>query len=188
MFRRRHKASIAHRARNIVWPRLGWRRYMRYMLHRLARLPGTPHSIAAGFACGVAMSFTPLVGVHILLALFLSWLIGGSLFSAIIGTIVGNPWTFPFIWLWIYNVGLWLGFATAGAGQVGFGAFFAEFIDAALRTDVGFLVDRAWPILAPMLVGGAITALAVWLIFYFILKPLLKAYQNKGARRIRPVI
>ena len=108
------------------------------MLHRLARLPGTPHSIAAGFACGVAMSFTPLVGVHILLALFLSWLIGGSLFSAVIGTIVGNPWTFPFIWLWIYNLGLWLGFATAGAGQVGFGAFFAEFIDAALRTDVGF--------------------------------------------------
>ena len=81
-----------------------------------------------------------------------------------------------------------MGFATAGAGQVSFGAFFAEFIDAALRTDVGFLVDRAWPILAPMSVGGAITALAVWLIFYFILKPLLKAYQNKGARRIRPVI
>ena len=106
MFRRRHKTSIAHRASDIVWPRLGWRRYMRYMLHRLARLPGTPHNIAAGFACGVAMSFTPLVGVHILLALFLSWLIGGSLFSAIIGTIVGNPWTFPFIWLWIYNLGL----------------------------------------------------------------------------------
>jgi uncharacterized protein (DUF2062 family) len=160
---------------------------MRCTLYRLARLPGTPHSIAVGFACGVAMSFTPLVGVHIFLALFLSWLIGGSLLSAVIGTIVGNPWTFPFIWLWIYNLGLWLGFATAGAGQVGFGAFFAEFIDAALLTDVGFLGDRALPILATMLVGGAITALAVWLTFYFILKPLLKAYQNEGARQIQPV-
>ena len=159
---------------------------MRYTLYRLARLPGTPHSIAAGFACGVAMSFTPLVGVHILLALFLSWLIGGSFLSAIIGTIVGNPWTFPFIWLWIYNFGLWLGFATVDAGQADFGAFFADLIDASLRVDMGFIVDRAWPILAPMLVGGAITALAVWLSFYFILKPLLKAYQNKGARRHRP--
>jgi uncharacterized protein len=186
MFRRRQKISVANRVRDVLWPRLGWRRYSRYTLHRLARLPGTPHSIAAGFACGVAMSFTPLVGAHVLLALLVSWLIGGSLLSALIGTIIGNPWTFPFIWLWIYNVGLWLGIAAGDAGRADFGVFFSDLIDASLRMDMNFIADRAWPILAPMLAGGAITALGVWLAFYFFLKPVLKAYQNKGVRRHVP--
>ena len=33
-----------------------------YLVKRVTRLSGTPHSIAAGAACGVAISFTPFLG------------------------------------------------------------------------------------------------------------------------------
>ena len=183
MFRRRYKIGLAGRLRGFLWPRAGWRRSFQYLLHRLGRMPGTPHSIAAGFACGVATSFTPLVGFHIVLAIFISWVIGGSFLSAVLGTLAGNPWTFPFIWYWIYHFGLWLGVAAAETEHLQFGAFFSDLYDAALRLDMSYVIDQAWPLLAPMIVGGAITGLVVWLAFYFFLKPVLKAYQNKTVRR-----
>ena len=72
------------------------------VLIRLKRLQGTPYSIATGFACGVAISFTPFIGFHMILAALTAWLIRGNIIASAIGTIVGNPWTFPFIWLAVF--------------------------------------------------------------------------------------
>jgi uncharacterized protein (DUF2062 family) len=70
-----------------------------YLVRRATRLAGTPHSIAAGAACGVAISFTPLIGLHLLGAFLLCLLVRGNYLAAAAGTLVGNPWTFPFIWV-----------------------------------------------------------------------------------------
>ena len=35
----------------------------------------------------------------------LAWILRGSMAAAIIGTLFGNPWTFPFIWYLSYEVG-----------------------------------------------------------------------------------
>ncbi len=78
---------------------MGWRRMGVYLVKRLTRLPGTPHSIAAGFACGTAISFTPFMGLHTVLSVLLSFLVRGNYLAAMAGTLVGNPWTFPFIWV-----------------------------------------------------------------------------------------
>jgi uncharacterized protein (DUF2062 family) len=84
---------------------MGWRRLGLYLLKRLTRLSGTPQGIACGFACGAAISFTPFIGLHIALSMLLAWLLRGNLIAAAVGTVVGNPWTFPFIWLATYKVG-----------------------------------------------------------------------------------
>ncbi|MGI9419255.1 MAG: DUF2062 domain-containing protein [Geminicoccaceae bacterium] len=76
-----------------------------YLLMRLTRLSGTPHSIACGFACGAAISFTPFVGLHIVLSVLAAWMLRGHIIAAAVGTVVGNPWTFPFIWLATYKAG-----------------------------------------------------------------------------------
>ena len=52
-----------------------------------------------------AISFTPFIGLHALIAILLSWILGGSMAAAIIGTLFGNPWTFPFFWYLTYEVG-----------------------------------------------------------------------------------
>ncbi|MBL6945248.1 MAG: DUF2062 domain-containing protein [Rhodospirillales bacterium] len=178
---RRKKISLSGRVREFLWPRSGWRRTFSYLFHRMARLPGSPYFVAAGFACGAALSFTPFVGMHIALACLLAWTIRASLLSAAIGTVVGNPWTFPFIWIWIYESGRWMLDESGGevAEELNFSEFFGSFTEAFLRFDLVYLVETAWPVFWPMVIGGIPTALVVWFVFYLPLKPVVAAYQRR---------
>ncbi len=97
IFRREQGVFHPRRLREWVAPRKGWDRGIRYVRARLQRLPGSPHSIALGFAFGTLTSFSPFFGFHILLAILLAWALRVSLVAAALGTAVGNPITFPFI-------------------------------------------------------------------------------------------
>ena len=102
---RRLPQSIGQRLRGWLWPQNGWRRAGRYLLWRIRRMPGTPHAVAAGFAAGAAMSMTPFLGGHLLLAFGLAYLTGGNLLAAALGTLVGNPWVLPLILAIAYRLG-----------------------------------------------------------------------------------
>ena len=185
MFRQRRKSTLQDRLRGYVWPRTGWKRAFKYVLARLSRIPASSQSIAAGFACGAAMSFTPFVGLHFILSAILAWLLRVNILSSLIGTAVGNPWTFPFIWVWIYELGRWLG---AGSGPVeadpmDFSRFFGGLMEATLRMDLRFLMETAAPIFWPMFVGSLPTAVVTWFVFYFLLKPVVVTYKNRRERR-----
>lgn len=181
--------SVPERLREFLWPRSGWERSAKYLFHRVARLPGTPHAIAGGFACGAAISFTPFVGLHIVLAALLAWSIRANIISSAIGTVVGNPWTFPFIWVWIYELGHWMGVGTGGhaSENLDFISLFGKMLEAVLRLDAGYLFETAWPVFfLPMLAGGIPTALVMWIAFYVPLKPVVESYQRRRrARRER---
>ncbi len=174
MFKRRHKPTWLSRGRDFFWPRAGWRRSLSYLAHRIRRLPGTPYSIAAGFACGAAISFTPLIGLHFALAALLAWLIGGNLLASAIGTVVGNPWTFPFIGLWIYELGNWMLGINGNAlpAEVGF-------------TFIFFIFDRPSQVFLPMLVGSLPTAFVAWLASFWPLLGMVEGYQRHRAKRRR---
>src|SRR5258708_39125952 len=106
MFRRRQKQTLWRHLREFFWPSIGFGRSTRYLAHRIGRMPGTPTSIAIGFACGAAVACTPFVGFHLGIALVLAWIIRGSPLAAAIATqIVGNPWAIPFILLGPYRLG-----------------------------------------------------------------------------------
>lgn len=191
MFMRRNKQKIHHRARDFLWPSLGWRRSSTYLFHRIARLPGSSYSIAAGFACGAAISFTPFVGLHFILGGICAWLIRANIMASAIGTAVGNPWTFPFIWTWIYNLGIWIGVGGEGedAGSLNFHAVFANSMEALLSLNLTYLFETAWPILWPMLVGSLPMYIIVWFVFYLPLRPLIGAYQDRRReRRMRRIV
>jgi len=180
MFMRRRKLNVAQRFKELLWPSSGWRRSTNYLFHRIARIPGTPHFIAAGFACGAAISFTPFVGMHFVLSFILAWIVRGSMIAAALGTAVGNPWTFPFIWVWIYELGHWLMSANGGVPgeSVNFVRLFARVTAALLRMDLVYLFENAWPVLWPMVLGGIPTAAVAWFAFYLPLKPMVAAYQH----------
>ena len=72
---------------------------------KLIKISDTPHAISLGFSIGVFVSFTPLIGVHIIIALIISWMIKANYFSSIIGTFIGTPFTYPFIWFSSIYVG-----------------------------------------------------------------------------------
>ena len=77
-----------------------------YLTHRVVRIPGSSYSIACGLAFGAAVSFTPFIGLHFLISMGLAWVFRANVIAAAIGTVVGNPWTFPFIWLATYQTGI----------------------------------------------------------------------------------
>jgi len=186
MLGRRGRRPVKHRLQNLVWPRAGWRRSGTYMLHRFGRLPGTPYALAAGFACGAAVSCLPLIGFHFLLGGLLAFAMRANIISSAIGTVVGNPWTFPFIWVSSYRLGRWLGFAsgTGEAARIDFKGVLTSSLEALFDLNFVHLAQVAWPILKPMLVGGTVLGVGCWLVCYAVLYPVSAAYQNRRAGRL----
>ncbi len=172
MFRRRNPLPLLNRVRDLVWPSRGWRRASLYIAHRVRRLPGTPYRIAAGFACGAAISFTPFIGFHFIGAAMLSLLIRANVVASAAGTVVGNPWTFPVIWAWIYALGQWL----LGGEAVS---------DLPVALSFTYIFDRPMDVLWPMTVGGIPTAIVAWVGFYLPIRGAVAEYQNTRLRRTR---
>ena len=188
MFDSLKKPALGQRVIGFFWPAMGWRRTGEYFKHRIGRLPGTPYSIAAGFACGAAISFSPFVGLHFVLGGVWAWLVRANIIASAIGTAVGNPWTFPFIWVWIYNVGHWMGAGEGGRSveDLDFGALFGNMLEAVVSGDMDFLVETAGPVFWPMLLGSVPTMIVTWIVFYVPLKKMVEGYQKaRLARRAR---
>lgn len=94
--------------RLFFWPRGGWRRTIRYIVLQMARMPSSPYALAIGFASGAFVSFSPFLGLHFLLAAAIAWVLRGNMIASALGTIVGNPLSFPFIWAGDYILGFWI--------------------------------------------------------------------------------
>lgn len=97
VFARRDRRPLAASLREAILPARGWGRRLRYLRHRILRLNDSPHRIAAGFSAGVFIAFGPFFGIDMLLAAALAWAIRGNLFTALLGTLVGNPLTLPLV-------------------------------------------------------------------------------------------
>ncbi|WP_245495725.1 DUF2062 domain-containing protein [Rhizobium ruizarguesonis] len=120
-------------------------------------MKATPHAVAAGVAAGVAVSCTPFLGFHFIMAFCLAFILRGNMIAAALGTGFGNPLTFPLIFAAAYRIGIFLlGRAPERVGE------------ANLFTLLGHL-DFAplWhPILKPILVGGLPLAALCGAVFY----------------------
>ena len=184
MFGRRSAPRLSHRVRNLLWPAIGWRRVAVYRMRRLARLEGTPHTIAAGLACGVAVSVTPLLGFHILLAAMLALVFRGSLVASAAGTFFANPWTIPVIWLASLRLGSWMLFGEAAA-SVG-ADILSDAVDdvsEAIRTgNFGRLENEVWPVLLSMMVGSVPLGLLTGGVTYWSVRRLVLAQRERRLR------
>ncbi|WP_342641902.1 DUF2062 domain-containing protein [Rhodoligotrophos ferricapiens] len=180
LFSRRDKADFRQQLRDWVWPRRGWRRAGAYIWHRIARISESPHRIALGIASGVFVSFTPFLGFHILLAALIALIIKGHVLASAFGTLIGNPVTFPMIWIGSYNLGIKL------LGRVP-----SETVTVTWPPDVsGPMLEssaRTWhdlwhvvePVLLPMTVGGCLLGLAFATLSYYITRVGVAAYQSR---------
>lgn len=187
LFARRKKPDWREALRVAAWPRRSWARSMAYIRKRTSRIAASPHEIALGFAFGVFVSFTPLLGAHIALGFALAWLFGASMLASALGTIVGNPLTFPFIWA--ASVGL--GNLLLGRSETFKPAKGAE--DQMLRAmETGYDLDRLssvvrhiWePIIKPMAVGGTPLGIVAAVVFYVIVRKFAAVVQVKRREKL----
>ena len=179
MFRRKQKPTFLQRLKLCFWPSIGWKKYMKYLGLRLSRLGSSPQSIAAGVACGVAVSFTPFVGLHFVLAAITAFLCRGNVLASAIGTAAGNPWTFPFIWMLVFYTGRWF-LGAESEVSVSFLTVFEKSMHALMTFDFSVFVSDVWPVFFPMLIGCIPYYVVAWIVTYYaIKKAMIKVAQRK---------
>ena len=176
MFKRRQPLTKLQLLREIFWPSMGWMRTGKFVKHRVLRLSDSSYKIARGLATGASMSFSPLVGSHFIQAGIIAYLIKGNILASFIGTFVGNPWTFPFMWYASYVLGVWL-FGLVGFENLG------EMPDE-MTFSVMWEMIKGDPLrlFVPWLLGGYILVILSWPFYFLIFFYLVRA--GKRARRI----
>ena len=131
---------------------------------KLVRVKDSQDKLAIGFACGSMVSFSPFIGFHFLLAVIFAYIFRGNIVASLIGTFIGNPFTFPFIWIFIYKIG---------------NIFFKNDQNSSIEFTFQSLYDQGYDILIPMLIGSLIVSIPVWFISYFTVKFLLSSFKKK---------
>lgn len=164
MFKRRKPHRTHHKLINFLWPKSGLKRSWTYIAHRIGRLPDSPSSIAIGFACGAAISFTPFIGFHFILSALLTWALGANILASAIGTIIGNPWTFPIIWTITYKLGHFI---------LGFNGY----SEVPEPLTFGYLWESPWVVLLPMTIGAIPTGGLTWIVSFFSVKKAVEKYK-----------
>ena len=157
LFARRANPPLSQRSYELVWPRQGWWRTLKYFRYRLLRMRGSPHFLAMGLATGVFAAFVPVIGIQIVIAAALAYLLRGSVGVAALGTFVAMPATYPMIWVASYWVGTTLIGTSHAYDHAAVVAGADRLLEAALSGSHDAVVRSTaalWPLYHPMLVGG----------------------------------
>jgi hypothetical protein len=190
VFKRRDRLPIWQSALRFLWPLGGWGRAALYVKHRLRRLPDTPRKISRGIMVGVFTTFTPLYGVHFLLAALLAVAVRGNVMAALLGTFFGNPLTYVPIGVVSLNLGHWmLGTETDrevdesifekfwGAGE---DLFWNSWYALTGRPVNWQATELFWTdVFLPWTIGGLLPGLITGIAAYTISLPLIEAYQRR---------
>jgi len=193
---KRNPRSYARTVLEFFYPRGGWYRAARYVIHRIRRLPDPAHRIARGVAAGVYVCFTPFFGLHFVIAALIAWIIRGNILAALLATFVGNPLTFPLIAELSLRLGsrildqpvrIHLPRMVEAFGQAT-GDLWRNLLSLFLASsDADWSrIARFWDsVMLPYLVGGILPGLAAALVAYFLTTPLINAYQKARIKRLR---
>ncbi len=145
-------------------------RTVRYVFLRFFRIRRDSREIARGLAIGVFVGMTPFLGFHMVLAVSLAMFLKGNKFMALLGTWVGNPLTFSFIFFLDYRIGRWMLGGDPNAWRP-------------LSLHPVEILHASWNILFPMSVGSLLLGLAVAVPAYFLSNPLVRGIQYWARQR-----
>ncbi len=176
MFKRRKPLTFIQSVGEAFWPSMGWKRAFIYARHRLLRIADTTHSLALGLAIGMGVSFSPILGTHFIQAAILAYIMRGNIFTAMMGTFFGNPWTFPFIWWSGFSLGRFLFslLGISGAGDIPNNASFSAMWDVAK--------SHPMELFLPWMLGGYIILFLVIPPAYFVNFQLVRAAKKAKAK------
>lgn len=171
------KRTLQLKIAEFLYPSMGFKAWWKYTFTSLKRKPFSSHKLALGFSFGVFISFTPFIGLHGFLCIIFAKLLKASIPAALLGSFVGNPWTFPLIWAWSDRLGHFiLHDKIIGQSPIAISNF-------SLHGLVNNFADYWHALIYPMLVGGTPTGIVFGVIAYIIIK-----YQIDKYRQIRAAI
>lgn len=150
-----------------------WRRWLNW----LSEVPGTPRRVAAAFAFGVFLSFSPFVGFQIITGMTVATLCRWSRAAVFIGLCTNLPW----LMIPYYT-------ATTAFGayllRVPITADFHERLTRLLALPVYRTVfwqnalNLVWPFISAFLIGSTICAIVIGVCTYAALVPVLERLRR----------
>jgi len=137
----------------VKWLKRLWHRFAAWLVgHK------DPKEVALGLALGAAVSLTPLIGLHAVLAVLLASITPSNRLAAILGTQLGNPFTLPFFFWLEYKIGSWI----TGV-QVTTSLSFSQIgLEDAADRMVQLFGEAAWPYSVGMVILAVLVGLAVY--------------------------
>ena len=139
---------------------------LRIIKMKIYRIRDFPDAVAIGLAWGVAISFTPLLGFHLIICYLGTISMRGNLVAATVGSVIGNPWTFPFFFYVAYKLGV--------------NVIYSPLDQYDFR--INFLIENFSSLFFPTLIGSLPIAIIAWFITYRVSKFYLEKrfYEKKN--------
>jgi uncharacterized protein (DUF2062 family) len=129
-------------------------------VRKLLQESRSPNHSALSFAVGAAISFSPFLGLHFLLALLIAFLFRLNKLEVAMGTLVNNPWTVAFV----YSSAFFMGNGLLGWDM-------PEFTLEAMFSHEIFV---------PLMIGCLVYMAAAGLLSFFLVRGLLLRRQRKA--------
>ncbi|WP_095587358.1 DUF2062 domain-containing protein [Actibacterium ureilyticum] len=196
VFKRRDKRSVGQILLDLIYPRGGWARAIRYVRHRIHRLPDSPEKIARGIFAGVFTTFSPFYGLHFFVAALIARIMNGNMLAALLATFFGNPLTY-----------IPIGVISLKVGHFLLGTDFDESVDKSLVDKflgaARDLFDNVWALFThadanwsklelfyhdvffPYMVGGVLPGIIAGTIAYYLSVPVIAAYQKRRRGKLK---
>ena len=156
----------------------GSKRSLRRYLRALLVLDEPPERTAGTYALGVFLGFSPLVGLHTLIALVIIFFFRVNRLAILLGVYTNTPWTYPATLTVGTALGVWMLRIKTAVPALPEGALWT----GRARE---LLVGNFWELLAPFVAGNFVLAAAAALVAYVVSKSLLTRYRAR--RRRAPV-
>lgn len=147
---------------------------LRRVLGVLLHLEDTPHRIALAFGLGIWIAFSPLLGLHTLIALAIAFAFRLSRAAILLGCYVNNPWTLAPLFL----AGTLAGCSLMGVSPEGLATIDWD------RHGLDFyreLLAHLRPYLWPFVIGNTLLGVLFGALSYFVLRYVLTRRAHTSA-------
>ena len=161
------------------------RRIRRFVVFGVLHADDPPHRLALGVAIGIFVTFTPTVGIQMVLAVFLSWLLSANKAVGVPIVWLSNPATLAPIFYPCYVIGRSL----LGRDPIG-----SEWWNALASPPagwfpaVGFYWNRLMEIAAPLWLGCLVVATVTSVPAYYAAYYLIRLYRLKRWGMLTPPV
>ncbi len=146
-------------------------KYVRERIRGIFKLNDSPNQLAAAFAVGIFIAFSPTIGLHTVSCLLFAWMFRLNKLVVFTAAFINNPWTI----MPLYGFCLWLGMKITAAGSTMPSIAWNELT---FRNAYAVLAPYLWPFVVGTLVAGTVAALVSYVLMY----RAVVRYRKSGAR------
>ena len=147
------------------------KRWVKLHYKRLLRLKDTPDKIAGGVAIGVFIGLFPTPFIGLILAPVMATILKKNRVASLLGTLVMNPITQPFVYAVSYTLGIFL-----------LGQGFQNPFEMIKQTGVIQWFEK--DVIVPYLIGITVVTIIGTILSYWFTLRLVGYYQNKRIHHI----